>query len=130
VERRREVAAEADKGEQPGPPNPLAKRSDLVGLSRLELLTSRLSGVCSNHLSYRPREEPVPPCRQGKPIGHEPNIQRRKRNEGGDCRIRAFRRTSRSDGANPAGPMCSEVDRVGRSPEGDGPGRCPTLERR
>jgi hypothetical protein len=28
----------------------------MVGLSRLELLTSRLSGVCSNHLSYRPRE--------------------------------------------------------------------------
>ena len=27
---------------------------DLVGLERLELSTSRLSGVRSNHLSYRP----------------------------------------------------------------------------
>ena len=26
----------------------------MVGLSRIELLTSRLSGVRSNHLSYRP----------------------------------------------------------------------------
>lgn len=29
----------------------------LVGLSGLEPLTSRLSGVCSNHLSYRPSEK-------------------------------------------------------------------------
>jgi hypothetical protein len=28
---------------------------ELVGLGRLELPTSRLSGVRSNHLSYRPR---------------------------------------------------------------------------
>ena len=33
----------------------------MVGLSRLELLTSRLSGVCSNHLSYRPRPRPKGP---------------------------------------------------------------------
>ena len=32
---------------------PLAKAA-LVGLGRLELPTSRLSGVRSNHLSYRP----------------------------------------------------------------------------
>jgi hypothetical protein len=32
----------------------LRPTTKLVGLSRLELLTSRLSGVCSNHLSYRP----------------------------------------------------------------------------
>ncbi len=30
----------------------------LVGLSGLEPLTSRLSGVCSNHLSYRPSRDP------------------------------------------------------------------------
>ena len=30
------------------------KRVELVGLSRLELLTSPLSGVCSNQLSYKP----------------------------------------------------------------------------
>lgn len=27
----------------------------MVGLDRIELSTSRLSGVCSNHLSYRPK---------------------------------------------------------------------------
>jgi hypothetical protein len=31
------------------------RRNALVGLSRVELLTSRLSGVRSNHLSYRPK---------------------------------------------------------------------------
>ena len=35
-------------------PNP----EGLVGLSGLEPLTSRLSGVCSNHLSYRPSRDP------------------------------------------------------------------------
>lgn len=30
------------------------KHAPKVGLSRIELLTSRLSGVRSNHLSYRP----------------------------------------------------------------------------
>ena len=30
------------------------QRTKMVGLSRLELLTSRLSGVRSNRLSYRP----------------------------------------------------------------------------
>ena len=29
----------------------------LVGLSRFELLTPRLSSVCSNQLSYRPRND-------------------------------------------------------------------------
>ena len=29
-------------------------RSQMVGLDRIELSTSRLSGVRSNHLSYRP----------------------------------------------------------------------------
>ena len=32
---------------------------DLVGLERLELSTSRLSGVRSNHLSYRPETYPL-----------------------------------------------------------------------
>jgi hypothetical protein len=32
----------------------IAAPDHLVGLSRVELLTSRLSGVRSNHLSYRP----------------------------------------------------------------------------
>ena len=31
-----------------------AERPEMVGLGRLELPTSRLSGVRSNHLSYRP----------------------------------------------------------------------------
>ena len=32
-----------------------------VGLSRLERLTSRLSGECSNQLSYRPVQAPLNP---------------------------------------------------------------------
>ena len=32
----------------------IAACGDMVGLDRLELSTSRLSGVRSNHLSYRP----------------------------------------------------------------------------
>src|SRR5215813_11266085 len=32
-----------------------AQERGLVGLSRFELLTPRLSSVCSNQLSYRPR---------------------------------------------------------------------------
>jgi hypothetical protein len=46
-----------------GPPSPKLRRAAfactserrLVGLSRFELLTPRLSSVCSNQLSYRPR---------------------------------------------------------------------------
>ena len=34
--------------------NSLLTHTQIVGLSRIELLTSRLSGVRSNHLSYRP----------------------------------------------------------------------------
>ena len=39
------------------PVTPMSSAPDdsCVGLSRVELLTSRLSGVRSNHLSYRPR---------------------------------------------------------------------------
>ena len=63
----------------------------LVGLSGLEPLTSRLSGVCSNHLSYRPSEDQQtkPPFLvtgqlKGVPIGlNLPNILGRKRNEAG-----------------------------------------------
>jgi hypothetical protein len=32
-------------------------RAELVGLSRFELLTPRLSSVCSNQLSYRPKNK-------------------------------------------------------------------------
>ena len=35
----------------------LALLRSMVGLARLELATSRLSGVRSNHLSYRPRNK-------------------------------------------------------------------------
>jgi hypothetical protein len=35
--------------------NCLTHTHKYVGLSRIELLTSRLSGVRSNHLSYRPK---------------------------------------------------------------------------
>src|SRR5436190_13176565 len=36
------------------PPNARQRRVRMVGLSRFELLTPRLSSVCSNQLSYRP----------------------------------------------------------------------------
>ena len=39
-------------------PSGLWSSLKLVGLSGLEPLTSRLSGVCSNHLSYRPLRDP------------------------------------------------------------------------
>src|SRR5262245_50231131 len=39
---------------------------EIVGLSRFELLTSRLSGVRSNQLSYRPSGSL---CRKIKPLG-------------------------------------------------------------
>ena len=62
----------------------------LVGLSGLEPLTSRLSGVCSNHLSYRPLSANRPSGRQlrtgnpeGQPIGSTEHIRGRKRNEAG-----------------------------------------------
>ena len=41
--------------ESPGRP-PGLPRAAAVGLARIELATSRLSGVRSNHLSYRPTE--------------------------------------------------------------------------
>ena len=40
--------------------NQLKRLASLVGLSRVELLTSRLSGVRSNQLSYRP----IPFCQR------------------------------------------------------------------
>ena len=38
-----------------------AKLEGLVGLGRLELPTLRLSGVRSNHLSYKPSKKGLPP---------------------------------------------------------------------
>ncbi len=43
----------SSRGVSMSPPNSDARRR-LVGLSRFELLTPRLSSVCSNQLSYRP----------------------------------------------------------------------------
>ena len=40
----------------------------LVGLGRIELPTSRLSGVRSNHLSYRPCGPPNSALRQLNPV--------------------------------------------------------------
>jgi hypothetical protein len=48
----------------------------MVGLSRFELLTPRLSSVCSNQLSYRPQVLLEPPVKEpdfakassGKPL--------------------------------------------------------------
>ena len=51
----------------------------LVGLGRVELPTSRLSGVRSNHLSYRPGFEVA----ASKHHQRKRSSMRRKRNEGG-----------------------------------------------
>src|SRR5262249_43464956 len=40
-------------------PQKASARRRMVGLSRFELLTPRLSSVCSNQLSYRPRHSLV-----------------------------------------------------------------------
>ena len=40
---------------------------NLVGLGRLELPTSRLSGVCSNQLSYKPAARKIPEEQQSHP---------------------------------------------------------------
>ena len=54
-------------------------RQVLVGLGRVELPTSRLSGVRSNHLSYRPVFEVA----ASKHHQRKRSSMRRKRNEGG-----------------------------------------------
>jgi hypothetical protein len=51
-----------------GPP-PQPGQHDLVGLGRLERPTSRLSGVRSNQLSYRPEHHPAGPVSGGKGRG-------------------------------------------------------------
>ena len=53
-------------GQRPGPRRPRRPgrgSTDLVGLGRLERPTSRLSGVRSNQLSYRPERHPAGPER-------------------------------------------------------------------
>ena len=60
----------------------------LVGLGRLERPTSPLSGVRSNHLSYRPSTiEQGSPDRAEAPVGPHRRSRYlvRKRNEGGIC---------------------------------------------
>ena len=50
---------------------PKDPRKKVVGPGRLELPTSRLSGVCSNRLSYRPLKRRVP-ARPGQAIAPQP----------------------------------------------------------
>ena len=58
----------------------------MVGLDRLELSTSRLSGVRSNHLSYRP-EGHVRSSKNGQetqpPYADEFQILRKRNEDGG-----------------------------------------------
>src|SRR5690606_22886968 len=98
-------------GALPAELRPLLDEGTMVGLDRLELSTSPLSGVRSNHLSYRPktrapdgprnetksRSRPAAaaraaPSRSARPMAgtaRERNDchSRRKRNEGGRCRL-------------------------------------------
>jgi hypothetical protein len=58
------------------PRMPQGRRAGVVGPSRIELPTSRLSGVRSSQLSYGPRPEPPPkggPARAGPPVPGEPS---------------------------------------------------------
>ena len=68
---------------------------DGVGLSGLEPPTSRLSGVRSNQLSYKPekiRQPPALPCRrQHSTIGRQ-GLNRRVRNGNGCCPLAHRRR--------------------------------------
>ena len=48
-------------------------KARLVGLSRFELLTPRLSSVCSNQLSYRPNT--TDPCPDPDPIFRTRNVR-------------------------------------------------------
>ena len=63
-------------GQRPGPRRPRRPgqgSTDLVGLGRLERPTSRLSGVRSNQLSYRPERHPAgPDTAHGRRPGAEP----------------------------------------------------------
>jgi hypothetical protein len=84
-----------------GPPSPRLRRAAfaciherrLVGLSRFELLTPRLSSVCSNQLSYRPQGDLL------KPLSKNPG-----------------RRQAAVDGLSPApegdGGILSKLDRT------------------
>ena len=71
------------------PVRPRITRS-VVGPGRLELPTSRLSGVCSNHLSYRPLKRHVQATHRIQPrhaIAPQPRtaaVSCGKRNEDGD----------------------------------------------
>ena len=82
----------------------------LVGLGRLERPTSRLSGVRSNQLSYRPESHPgsrprqPPPMPEGKAGGpvsihrsraHEGTCRRRRRLEGPGAPLKAIARGAR-----------------------------------
>ena len=69
----------------------------MVGLGRLELPTSRLSGVRSNHLSYRPPLFSVRSSKSPQPFRRMRNDNRlmRKRSEDGGiphCLLDAARR--------------------------------------
>ncbi len=63
----------------------------LVGLGRLERPTSPLSGVRSNHLSYRPRAGADRQPLRAQRRASDPAIRMRKRNEGGLSRSRQMR---------------------------------------
>jgi hypothetical protein len=65
---------------QTNPPQTKNHSPIMVGLGRLERPTSPLSGVRSNHLSYRPEPHPKPPIPE-RPFDR--CIRRRKRNEDG-----------------------------------------------
>ena len=60
----------------------------MVGLGRLERPTSPLSGVRSNHLSYRPRAGRPSDSRFTQRHISDPAIRMRKRNEGGRSKSR------------------------------------------
>src|SRR2546428_7640452 len=84
----------------------------MVGLSRFELLTPRLSRVCSNQLSYRPSFLPEHPIVLGAPL--KPALHQRTRK--GRARQQSFQRTGTLSSGTPSrrpfiGPILSKLDR-------------------
>ena len=88
-------------------PPPSGKRG-LVGLGRLERPTSRLSGVRSNQLSYRPERHPAGPRQraagQGEPMTSHPRTSGPTVVCEGTCRRRRAISTPGDDRTSPHGP--------------------------
>ena len=89
---------------------PRTGKRGLVGLGRLERPTSRLSGVRSNQLSYRPERHPAGPRQraagQGEPMTSHPRTSGPTVVCEGTCRRRRAILTPGDERTSPHGPTC------------------------